>query len=1008
MRRMLPASVAGDRGKDVIPWLYGDDNLGTALLGVSELPEAAEEPRAPYGSLECTEDPDCYFFDLMINVLRPYMGLTEGQIRYLFEYTEGNGRTNSQDLFDYNLIQGFTVVLPVAKSNAISDLQAPVSRTGANSGSDIYVAVRTSDNLRSLDAFIPFIQPKDIVIGTQVGDFTKGNLENVKSLESVSSIGYGRDNTSQTYAVIGRPRPRFIYQDLTQPGEGELASNNNILYDSTQSSPPKAVIGIDAQDFGQNPLLVNNHETIQYDVFDTFFTESAVFGEMQFDFIPGTRSTAFNPLLLSVIPLDVGISVEFSRIVSSHSIAIYYDDDTVSGNGMDDDGDGLIDEEWYNLQDDDGDGLIDEDLGDGTPAGINGVFDSMDHYLPADLDRFGGGSAAYVFEPNSQTKFQDYIDAIQPEEDPLELVDGGVLPLSISEGSYFAELDMRVLNMSSYSVPRSMIYPPRRFDFSSMYNQGMMAMLEPRTGLIDLIPMFRGRGGDFSAFPYYPEDLFIEDAESGEIIWMIVLTSEGDDSLGVMADPDGDVRRSFALSLNYGLRIPHPAKGFVRVGWTPMVVQVEGAENATASDPQGDSLATTPYHQFGFDLEVADYNTIGEYVNGIVTTLSDAYEQARTTIEDYNEAVADAEADAAEAEEPTEPEYPDLPDPQEISITDPYSGLNIDGFLDTPTYDTNYTYLLQIPDENFGPLSGNDFYVVLRSSPDAAVGESFRVRIRSGQRNAVLAVTDQETGDVTNVPRPEGGISYYSFLETSYPVTEDRYPGISKNQITTSEIFVQSSNVAPTLTFLTPNSAVNVADDNFEYDITFTAEDPDNVAEIQLYVDTDSLNYDGQFIPGAILREGFASMFRINLLEDVNDFDPTLQYYIYARLDDGVNPPVYVYADGPISTITSAGDGGGGAGGDGGGAGGRVVTGDLDNPLDYIKLKSDGQIYSLGDAPIFTRIISTTDVVDLEVTPTFSGQISVQANGQVIGGGDLGSIFSRYLEPDGSFSFPEG
>ncbi len=1002
MRRMLPAAVGGDSGKTVIPMLFGDDNLAALLMGIGEIPEAAEEPRPPYGSLECTEDPDCYFFDLLVNVLRPYLGLTEGQIRYLFEYTEGNGRTNSEDLFNYNLLQGFTYVLPVGKNNAMSDLLTPGTRTGNNVGPEIYLAVRTSDNLRSLDSFIPFIQPNDIKVGTNVEGFTNNELDNVESLRSVSSIGYGRPNTGMTYTLIGRPRPRFSYQDLTQPGEGEFAGNNNILLDSSQSSPPKAVIGIDAQDFGQNPLLVNNHESIEFNVFDTFFTESTVFGEVQIDFLPGTQSVIFNPLLFNAIPAQLGIGVEFSRVVSNHSIALYYDDDTSSGNNRDDDGDGLVDEEWHNLQDDDGDGLIDEDLGDMTPAGINGVFDAMDHYFPTDRDRFGGtGANAYVFPPNSQEKYQEYIDAIQPADNPLTLVDGGVLPLNLSEGSYFAELDMRVLNIGQYQAFRSDIFP-RGFS-GSTYNQGMTRWLEPRTGLLDLIAAFRSGGGDFEAFPYYPDDLFIETADTGDIIWLIAFTPDSEDSIRMVRDPDGDVRRTFALSMNGGLRIPHPMRGFVRVGWTPMVVQVSEVEGAEAEDPQGESLATAPYHQFGFDISLTDYNAIGDYVSGIRDTLNSAYEQARTTIEEYATAVEDAEAAAAdvgEDEQPGEPEYPDPPEPQEIDITSPYATLGLNQFLETAEYDTNYQFQLQIPDENFGPLQGNDFYVVLRSSPVARVGETFRVRIRGGQRNAAVVITDPDTGDQTVVSKPEGGIAYTSFLETDYGMTYAAYRNVSKNQITTGEIIVQSINVAPSITFMSPNSGINLADENFEFDITFVAADPDDVADIRLFVDTDSLDFNGQFLPGARLREGFDQVFSLNMLEDIEDFDPTQQYYIYAEINDGVNQPIYVYADGPIATsAVSPGEGNDG--------GGTIVTGNLKNPLDYVKLKNDGVIFSLGDTPKFNRIESTTRVIDMEVTPTFSGQIAVQVDGQVIGSGDLGSIFARVMQPDGSFKFPE-
>ncbi|HQH72528.1 MAG TPA: hypothetical protein PK360_10660, partial [bacterium] len=530
LKRLLPGRVGGQAGKEFMPFLFGDDNLATVLMGVLKLPKAAEQARPPLGSLDCIMDADCYFFDLMINILRPYLGLTEGQLRYLFEYTEKNGRTNSEDLFDFQLVQGYTFILPVAKNNAISDLLAPSDRTGANSGPEIYLAIRTSDELRNLDSFIPFVGPNDITVGTNLNQFTKGNTDVVQSLKSVSSIGYSRPNTSSTSTMIGRPRPRIQFRDLTLPGEGVYASNDNVLFDRTQNSPPKAVIGIDVQDLGQNANLVDNLETIEFNLFDTFFSENTVLGEIQIDFLPAPQSLVFNSLVLSALPLELGVDNQFFRLVSSHSAALYFDDDTPSGNGYDDDGDGLVDEELYNLQDDDGDGLIDEDLGDNTPEGINGVFDAMDNFYPTYTDNFGSTSvfqqAVYVFPPNSQAKYQNFITAIQPANNPFNLVDGGLMPLNVGEGSWFAELDMRALGYTQWSTFRRPMFPPTggRFGSGSTYNVGMITgPLETRTGLIDLVTLIRGRGGDFKGFPYYPDDLFITDptAPKGPKIWML-------------------------------------------------------------------------------------------------------------------------------------------------------------------------------------------------------------------------------------------------------------------------------------------------------------------------------------------------------------------------------------------------------------------------------------------------------------------------------------------------------
>ncbi len=1009
LKRLLPGQVGGQAGKEFMPFLLGDDNLATMLMGVLELPDPAKAPRPPLGSLECIMDPDCYFFDLIINILRPYLGLTEGQLRYLYDYTEGNGRTNSEDLFDFQLVQGFTFVLPVAKNNAISDLLAPTDRTGTNAGPEIYLAIRTSDELRNLDSFIPFIGPNDITIGTNLNQFTKGNMDAVQLLKSVSSIGYSRPNTSSTSPMIGRPRPRFQFRDLTLPGEGPFASNDNVLFDRSQNSPPKAVIGIDVQDLGQNANLVDNLETIEFNLFDTFFSENTVLGEIQVDFLPAPQSLVFNSLVLSAIPLELGVDNQFFRLVSSHSVALYFDDDTPNGNGYDDDGDGLVDEELYNLQDDDGDGLIDEDLGDGTPVGVNGVFDTMDRFYPTYTDNFGSTSvfqqAVYVFEPNSQTKYQNFINAIQPANQPFNLVAGGLLPLNVGEGSWFAELDMRALGYTSWQTVRNQMFPPTggRFFSGSTYNVGMISSpLETRTGLIDLIPMIRARGGDFSDFPYYPDDLFVVDpaAPTGPKIWMLVLTSQSDTDVPVLPDPNGDVRASWALSLASAMRVPNPAMGFVRVGHTPMVVNVPGTN---AQNPQGDNMAPSPnYHQFGFDVQTADLNAINQFVTDLVNTLNDAYTNARQAVADFNQAVADAEANA---DPEAGPEYPELPEPAEINITHPYSGLQMQDFVQTNNgiYTANYMYQIQLPDENFGPLAGDDFYIVLRSSPDAVVGDTFRVRIRSGQRNAFVTTTDPTTGQVTRVPSPEGGISYHSFLETDYSAGGESFRNLSKNQLTTSEIVVRSQNVPPTIRFTSPGPGLNLASSDFQFEIQFTADDPDSVAEIRLYVDTDSRGFDGSFIPGAILREGIDTGFTLNLRDDIPDFDPTKEYFVYARIDDGVNPPVYVYADGSIKTVASPDIGGGGTGG---GTGGIVVTGDLQNPLDYVKLSNDGRVFSLGDAPTFSSIESITRVVDMEINSTFSGLIMVQVDGNVLGTGDLG-VFRTNLQPNGELLFPQ-
>lgn len=1014
LSRLVPGVVSEGSALDTVNFLFGDTNLAADLMGVSEIPDAVDGFRAPYGSLACYEDPDCLFFDLLINVLKPYLGLTEGQIRYLAEYTEENGITNMEELFGFPIVQGFRFVMPISRDNALSNISVPSSRIAQSAGPDIFVGIRTSDKLRALDSFIPFIRPQDLSVGTNVQNFTQNNDDGVVFRDSVASIGVGRPNSGETFTMIGRPRPRFQFEDLTQPGPDPLQANrNNILFDSSLSSPPKAVIGVDAIDFGQNPNRVQNSMGIAPDNFDVFFDESSVLGEAQIEFLPTQATPVFDPLIFNTIPVVLNVDLPFSRIISQHSVAFYIEDDTPPGNGVDDDFDGLVDEEDYNLIDDDGDGLIDEDLGDGTPAGTNGEYDSFDRILPSPGDRFGSPQAfqqaTYVFPPNDDAKYQPYIDAISDPNNPFTLTQGGMLPLSNFDGSWFTELDLTALNYDNYQLGRFSIFPARGQripitplaapDFDPpLLNQGTyFPTLQPYTGLMDLV---KAIGLPDSI----PDDLIVTHPETGEEAFLITLTADGDTDIPVIEDPDGDLRRTILLSLASALRFPNPQLGFVRVGNTPLIVDV-GGPNGT--NPTGDSQVENSIYQNGFFVEVADAQAIADYVGDMLDQLGDAIESAGDLQADFDEQVQDIIDDAASQDPPEPPDFSDLefpPDPVEISFTHPYDALGIQDFLDNNQgiYDTNYQYQLQIPDENFGPLAGNDFYVVLRAGDTAQTGDSFRVRISSGQRNRQFTFTDPNDGTIQTVDAPDRGISYQSFINTDTAQgTFFGFPNVSKNQITTGPIVVRSANVPPSISFLAPSSQQNLASETLTYDVIFNAQDPDNVATIRLFVDVDNLNFDGTFIPGSQLREGFNNSFTLDLRRDIPNFDPTRPYFIYAEISDGVNAPVVTYADGPIIALP-AGDGGDGGGN--GSGGGIVVEGDVANEIDYIKLTNDGRIFSLGEMPRFDDINVTARTTDAEKTTNNTGAIILQDDGKVFGSGTIG-IFQRRLQPNGEVSF---
>lgn len=1010
--RLLPALVGGIQGRSTLQWLFQDTNLAEDLLGVpaaviDEIPpvDPLTEPRPPYGSLECYLDPNCYFFDEIINVARPYLGLTEGQIRYLHSLPE-NDKINMLELYETELLQAFTYTLPVADQNAIGDLEAPASRTGNDDGPDLYVAVRTSDKMRALDSIIPFIQPRDITVSTNLTGFLAG--EETSNLPSVASVGLGRPDSDTTTALIGRPNPRFQFRDLTTPGEGFFASNDNIIFDRSQSSPPKPVVGIDVTDFGQNPTTIENPAGLNsVNFFDSFFTESSVFAELQIDFIPGNEAGLFIPALFNTIPLEVGLSQSFTFPVSVHSVALYVDDDTPSGDGIDNDGDGLIDEEIYNLQDDDADGLIDEDFGDLTPAGINGQFDSQDKFLPYLNDGVISGftNPRYAFTPNDQTKFEDYITAVTPDDGSLTLIDGGMLPLNVSENAWFTELDYRVLDYESVEQSRALLFPPSGFrpynpGGEPAYNQGMFTSLDPRQGVLDLF---------WQVLPDdpYPETFCIEDVVSGETICLLLLTNEGDGQIGIVPAPDPAdplaLRTSFLLSMAGALRIPNPSRGFVRVGNVPMTINTPSTN--VQEVPGGANQVDPPlYTQFGYFIQTAEPDTIVDYAISFNETLQDAFEQAQELIDQYNEDVADAEANVEPGEEP---EYPEPPEPVEFSLPDPYASLGIEGFFEeSPTYTTNYSYHLQFPDENFGPLAGDDYFVVLRMSPLATTGDSFRVRIRSGNTNNTLDVVDDD-GAVTTVATPAGGFQYMSFVDTDYD-EEEPFRGVSRPSVTTRPIVVRSQNVSPRVTFTAPGTSTNLASSELTFEIAYIVEDPDNAPEVRLFIDDNSIGFDGQFLNGSLARPNVGSVvsYTLDMPNQIENFDPTQPYFVYAVVDDGVNTPIFTYADGPILTPASVEDPslGGGGGGSGGG-GSRVITGDVFNPLDYMKLSSDGRTFAFGDFPPQSNFEGTADFVDFEPAPGSVGGIAVQPDGKLFATGDV-SIFQSRVQTNQEIIFP--
>ncbi len=106
------------------------------------------------------------------------------------------------------------------------------------------------------------------------------------------------------------------------------------------------------------------------------------------------------------------------------------------------------------------------------------------------------------------------------------------------------------------------------------------------------------------------------------------------------------------------------------------------------------------------------------------------------------------------------------------------------------------------------------------------------------------------------------------------------------------------NNQTPTIQILEPDG---VGDDAHEaFTIRWSDSDPDNDADVSLYYDTDHTGRDGVLIAGAMRENDGADQYTW----DVSAL-PDGDYWVYAVIDDGINPPTFDYGAGPITVLHS-------------------------------------------------------------------------------------------------------
>lgn len=170
--------------------------------------------------------------------------------------------------------------------------------------------------------------------------------------------------------------------------------------------------------------------------------------------------------------------------------------------------------------------------------------------------------------------------------------------------------------------------------------------------------------------------------------------------------------------------------------------------------------------------------------------------------------------------------------------------------------------------------------------------DTINIEAKENLKNSMILLTelipteDAEDAIVDNKIQAKDG----DVLNITYVDNEDAE---DKDASSTLKISTTSTNIPPTIQILTPSIAEEPASQS--YAITWLDFDPDNNAAISLYYDTDRIGHDGTLIIDNISEDDTANNFSWNLTGV-----PIGVYYIYGKIDDGVNPPNYSYSIGTV------------------------------------------------------------------------------------------------------------
>jgi len=156
----------------------------------------------------------------------------------------------------------------------------------------------------------------------------------------------------------------------------------------------------------------------------------------------------------------------------------------------------------------------------------------------------------------------------------------------------------------------------------------------------------------------------------------------------------------------------------------------------------------------------------------------------------------------------------------------------------------------------------------------------------------------QNIGDIFFIRNVGKHISYYAIKNP--PKGTYQLEVANDTDIGNYTVRVLGPNSKPTIT-IDSQTADSIWDGASPINIVWKADDSDDNPDISLYFDSDNFGNDGNLIVDGLKEEDAVNSYQWNIGSKIQSGS----YYIYARIDDGENAPMFAYSKGKIQITNS-------------------------------------------------------------------------------------------------------